>query len=154
MKFLVLTSMLCLLAAISSVTYADSFTYKWSADNGTTQYTQIPPQDRPYTRVKTSSKTSKVETSESPAPKKTIDESASNGEKALAETEAQAAKEKIEIASQRAGNCEKAKQNLIVMQSRPRIRVPLANGEYKILSEEEKQSTIADTKKIILSDCN
>lgn len=154
MRFIALTSVLFLVTTLASAVMADTYTYKWRADNGTTQYTQIPPVDRPYTRVRTSSKSSKVESQPNPAPKTTVDESASNGEKALAETEAQAQQEKVEVAQQRASNCENSKKNLIILQSRPRVRIPMANGEYKVLSEEEKQAKIEETKKMIIDDCN
>ena len=151
MRFLVVTLVFCLLATVAT---ADTYTYKWKADNGTTQYTQIPPTDRPYVRVKTSSRSTSVQSEPSKSPAKAIAEDLSGGEKALAETEAAAQEEQIKVAQQRAVNCENAKKNLIVLESRPRIRVPMANGEYKILSPEEKQAKIEETRQTILEDCN
>jgi len=153
MRILVASTLACLL--ISTSASADTYTYKWTADNGTTQYTQVPPNDRPFIRVKTSSTTSKR--LDKPAEVKKpveVDESATAGEKALAETEAKAQDEKVKVAAQRAQNCETAKKNLIIMESRPRIRIPMSNGEYKVLSDEEKQAKIDETKKIILESCN
>ncbi len=155
MKFSAPLLMIALLF-LSASAAADSYTYKWKANDGTIQYTQFPPTDRPYTRVKISSSTSSVVKKESTAAAKApaVPDDASAGEKALAETEAMAQQEKIKIAQQRAAACEQAKKNLIIMQSRPRIRVPTANGDYRVLSEKEKQEKIKETKQVILDACN
>ena len=151
MRFFVVTFVFCLVATAA---FAETYTYKWKADNGTTQYTQSPPTDRPFTRVKTSSRSTQVKTDQPKSPVETVAEDLSKGEKALKQTEAQAEEEQIKVAQQRADNCENAKKNLIVLESRPRIRVPMANGEYKILSPDEKQAKIEETRKTILEDCN
>jgi len=155
MKYSVSFVLFALLLALAATASADSYTYKWTANNGTTQYTQIPPTDRPYTRVKISSSSSKLLKQQSSVAenKPALSEDASAGEKALAETEAVAQEEKVKIAQQRATACEQAKKNLVIMESRPRIRIPTSNGEYRVLSNEEKQTKIKETKQIILDAC-
>ena len=156
MKYSVSFVLFAVLLALTSPASADSYTYKWKANDGTTQYTQVPPTDRPYTRVKISSSSTKLSKQQTAVAenKPAISENASAGEKALAETEAVAQKEKVKIAQQRATACEQAKKNLVIMKSRPRIRIPMSNGEYKVLSEEEKQTKIKETKQIILDSCS
>lgn len=156
MKYSVSFVLFALLLALSSSASADSYTYKWKANNGTTQYTQVPPTDRPYTRVKISSSSSKLLKQQASVAgnKPAVKEGASAGEKALAETEAVAQDEKIKVAQQRASACEQAKKNLVIMKSRPRIRIPMSNGEFKVLSEEEKQTKINETKQVILDACS
>lgn len=156
MKYSVSFILFALLLTLASSASADSYTYKWKANNGTTHYTQVPPTDRPYTRVKISSTSSKLVNQETSAANKTpaVSKAASAGEKALAETEAIAQNEKIKVAQQRATACEQAKKNLVIMGSRPRIRVPMSNGGYKVLSEEEKQEKIKETKQVILDACS
>jgi secreted trypsin-like serine protease len=158
MKTLKFIAASLIVSALSTVLHADTYTYKWTADNGTTQYTQTPPADRPYSRVKISSKspTAKVEQTSMAGLNNSTEATAeqSAGEQALAETEAQAQQEKVAFAKQRAEACSKAKENLIVLESRPRIRVPAGDGQFKVLSEDEKQAMIEDTREIIRNACN
>lgn len=156
MKYSVSFALFAFLLALASSASADSYTYKWKTNSGTTQYTQVPPTDRPYTRVKISSSSTKVLKQQAAVAenKPAISEDASAGEKALAETEAVAQEEKVKIAQQRATACEQAKKNLVIMESRPRIRIPVANGGYKVLSEKEKQESIKKTKQVILDACS
>lgn len=156
MKYSVPFVLFALLLALASSASADSYTYKWQANNGTTQYTQVPPTDRPYTRVKISSSSTKLLKQQASVAenKPAISKDASAGEKALAETEAIAQDEKVKLAQQRATACEQAKKNLIIMKSRPRIRIPTSNGDYRVLSDEEKQIKIQETKQVILDACS
>lgn len=119
-------------------------TYKWTDDKGQVQYSQLPPNDRPYTviRTATSSGSDNAETegtteTSSPTAAKTKSSSTSKSNSALTDVE----KEKL------AKNCEIAKQNREMLRTAAKIRITDEKGEPRHLTDEERKARLADTEK-------
>ncbi len=133
-----------LLAVILSVSIgaaekATKVTYKWVDENGITQFTERPPQNRAYEKIiVTSSGGRDVE-------EVSADEAVEN-----AKEEALDPVDEIQKANER--NCKIARQNMDVLNNIARIRVT-ENGEERILSPEEKAERIEDTQKQIDTFC-
>lgn len=53
----------------------------------------------------------------------------------------------------RAERCRSAQARLQELQSRPRVREVDANGNYRVLAEEERQQRIRQTKDLLQNDC-
>lgn len=126
--------------------------YKWTDDEGNTVYSQQPPPDRDYQRLDIRTGTPSPSGQDEPASSsssaaESILEEAKKSEKQK-EIEAQQAKAE-EIRKQ---NCEAAKQNLEVYTVYRRIRD--AEGNVKVLGDEERQEKIQQAKDQIAEFCD
>jgi len=123
-------------------------TYKWTDDKGQIQYTQLPPNDRPYTVIKSAASpvnenaTEESSTSLTSKPADKANPKASAGEYTSAE------KEKL------SKNCDIAKQNREMLRTAAKIRVTDEKGEPRHLTEEERKARLADTEKQIAFYCD
>lgn len=135
-----------LLLALSSPSMASQI-YKWVDANGTTHYGAQPPQDRPATNVNTLVAPPRpVAAPAAQAPAEGVVD---------AEQEAINAKVKAEVAAQAeqlAENCKIYRNNLAQMQNNPRVRIEV-DGEVRRLTEEERQTRMAEAEKIIKENC-
>jgi len=135
-----------LLLALSSPSMAGQI-YKWVDANGTTHYGAQPPQDRPATNVNTLVAPPRpVAAPAAQAPAEGVVD---------AEQEAINAKVKAEVAAQAeqlAENCKIYRNNLAQMQNNPRVRIEV-DGEVRRLTEEERQTRMAEAEKIIKENC-
>ena len=120
-------------------------TYKWTDDNGQIQYTQLPPNDRPYTVIKSATASINEEGAESPLTSKPADKA---NPKTGAGEYTSAEKEKL------SKNCDIAKQNREMLRTAAKIRVNDEKGEPRHLTEEERKARLADTEKQIEFYCD
>lgn len=109
--------------------------YKWVDDKGTTQYTALPPTDRPSEKIKTYAGNSKGSASSSPAApeKPTTQEAAAN---------------QPPVSKKDPERCAWAKKNLETLNTNSRIKIQDDKGEIRYLdqkeiSEKRKESQIA-----------
>lgn len=121
-------------------------TYKWTDDNGQVQYTQLPPNDRPYTVIKSTTAAINEEAQESPVTSSAATKP--GAEKTASSEYTSAEKEKL------AKNCDIAKQNREMLRTAAKIRVTGADGEPRHLTEEERKARLADTEKQVSFYCD
>ncbi len=130
--------------SVASQALSDEPLYKWKDAEGVVHFTQTPPLgDIPYTILNV-----KVQ-SVIPAPKYKAD-----GTKADEEEEEKAQSPEAQAFNQaRKKNCELAKSNLKTLKERARIRLRGKDGEYVILTDEEKHAKIALTETQVETFC-
>lgn len=115
-----------LLVAAGSVSAASGY-YRWTDDNGKVQFSQQPPDGRPYQFVRTSTGTA---------------EQRAAGE-AASPSETDATAKESDIASMQGlpakdpEKCQQARDNLGVLEGSARIRAKGQDGEYRFLQPEE-----------------
>lgn len=147
-------SRLCLplLAITLAFPAAAAKVYKWVDDEGVTHYTEQAPADKEYEIVSTSG----APPSGAAKAKKQLEEArAARDEKATKDLDfAEQQKIRDEEARIRKENCENAKANLKTMQEHARIRILGDDGEFRYLSEEEKQQQEDRAKQIISDNCD
>lgn len=146
MRRLILSSLLLALAAPAM---AGSI-YKWVDAQGTTHFGTQPPQGVEAQRV--NPVISQPATPAPAAPASPASEAANAGAAKQAEIEkdvkAQIAAEQERLES----HCLQVRTNLAQLQNNPRVRVE-ENGETRRLTEEERQSRIAEAQKTISENC-
>lgn len=138
-----------LLLAISATAVAGQV-YKWVDDKGVTHFSAQPPQGQQATSINTALPAPKAAAAEAPKAAPTF-ESIANPEQAAID-----AKVKQDVAAKEAERkkyCEDVRTNLAQLQNNPRLRMEV-DGEVRRLSEEERQSRIAETQKSINDNCN
>ncbi|ARU54934.1 hypothetical protein OLMES_0842 [Oleiphilus messinensis] len=117
--------------------------YKWTDDNGVIHYGDRRPSDK-------SSESLEVKTGHS-APTQEAATSKTDEAKPTAGDPAAAAAYK----EQRKKACEIAKTNLSKLQSYSRIRIKdKETGEYKYLSDEQKQAQVKESERIVKENCD
>jgi thiol:disulfide interchange protein len=125
--------------------------YKWVDQEGITHYDEQPPVNVKYTTVKTygshpsgaKAATEQAETqreNQSEAGKKGVDY---EHNKKISEENAKVAAE----------NCKNAQDNLKTMEENARVRILDEKGEYRYLTEEEKQSQMKQAQDVIEKNC-
>lgn len=145
MRRMMITS--SLLLAISASAMA-SQVYKWVDAQGVTHFSAQPPQGQEATSVNTAA----------PPPKPTVaEEKPAPTFDSIADPEQAAIDEKVkkEVAAEQAKRkqyCEDVRTNLAQLQNNPRLRMEI-DGEVRRLSEDERQSRIAETQKSISANC-
>lgn len=151
----VLTAGLFALAfALSSVSLADEF-YKWVDENGVTHYTQTPPKEPGVSSQKIRASGTTVNQDEAAKARQRLETSRSSfqtsaEQRAITKGLEEEEKEK---ALKLAKYCEDARKNLKVLNEHARIREKGKDGEYKVLSEEEKQAKVARNQKHVKEYC-
>lgn len=135
-----------LLLALSASAVAGQV-YKWVDAQGITHFGSQPPQGQEATPVNTNSATPKAP---APAPLPKLDsEVESDKQKAIDD------KVKQEVAKreeERKKYCETVRTNLSQLQNNPRVRVE-ENGDFRRLTEEERQARISEAQKAIEENC-
>ncbi len=147
---LVVMAFLMGMGAVSSAEIAPYYT--WVDENGVTNFSQDLPNGVKATRM---SKKHRFGILDLPDPPESVDTSFATTENATDESdsekeEAEAerrARQEVEAEVQRLtlarqANCDRSRQNLANYESRARVRVKGADGEYTILSDEERQGKI------------
>ncbi|HTT07476.1 MAG TPA: DUF4124 domain-containing protein [Gammaproteobacteria bacterium] len=138
------------LLALICVGQATAEMYKWVDENGQVQYSQSPP---PGGKAETVEPPPKVDTEQAVEELKAKEKGFDDRRKAEAKAaETDAKKEQDAAAKQK--NCEAAKSNLEGMEAAPQKSFKTdAAGNRVRLTDDERQKTIADMKKIIARDC-
>lgn len=156
--YLLCYALLCYATVFSLPVTATEY-YTWIDENGVTNYSEKVPVGYQGTKVtktdsfgyKPSSQTEGQGTDET-SDDGTEDENADD-----AEVDAQISEEtkrvEQEIAEVKRSNCEIGKRNLAQLMAYSRIRIKGEDGKERMLAEEEKQTKIAEARKIIRENC-
>lgn len=121
--------------------------YKWEDAQGNVHFGSQPPEGQDSTQVNPNISQPKI----SPAPSKTVADDGAEDEEQKAIDD----KVKKDVAKQeteRKKYCESARNNLAQLKNNPRVLVE-ENGQVKRLTEEERQSRIAESEKAIETTC-
>lgn len=121
--------------------------YKWEDAQGNVHFGSQPPEGQDSTQVNPNISQPKI----SPAPSKTVADDGAEDEEQKAIDD----KVKKDVAKQEAERkkyCESARNNLAQLKNNPRVLVE-ENGQVKRLTEEERQSRIAESEKAIETTC-
>jgi len=129
--------------------------YKWTDDDGIIQYTDQAPKDREFSVIKASGK---VPPSAQQAIERLEQQRATQStERAQAKERGQDYAEQQKIrddnAKIREENCNSAQTNLKTLQENARVRIPVEDGEFRYLSEEERQAELDRAQELINSNC-
>lgn len=131
-----------LLFTVSPVSQAAQI-YKWIDAQGQTHFDAQPPADQPAQQIDTQKAPPAPPSSSAPA-------GSVKGDQKAIDT-----KVKKQIAVQEAKRekyCEDVRTNLVQLQNNPRLREEV-NGEMRRLTDEERQTRIAETQKAIEDNC-
>lgn len=137
--------------ALAAPVFADEV-YKWVDEEGITHYGERAPADKDYSMVKTygevpsGAEEAKQRLEQQRAEKKMADEKGLDyaEQKKIADQQAKV----------RAENCKGAKNNLKTIQENARVRILGDDGEFRYLSEEERQQQIDTAKEMITENCD
>ncbi len=117
--------------------------YKWEDENGVVHYTELPPEGRQSTKIKTNHKapsTPYIPTSKADGKATAV---------ASQDTQQKTAEEKAKDKEY----CKIATDNLATLNKHPRIRKQDDEGNYYYLSEEQKQAELNSAQKGIEDYC-
>ena len=146
-----LTKRLLLSAILIAVSLsAHAAFYKWVDANGVTQYSQSPPPSGQYKEMRSS-----LPPGDSNAERQSAETSPPPQNPATEPTPA-APPDDQELARQQAAreqNCQLAKQRLSQLENHPRIRYMAADGSVRVMSEEEKQAKLMETRNMMNEMC-
>lgn len=117
--------------------------YKWVDENGATHYSERKPHDQQAEAV--SIRGGRTTSTETPAD--------TAGEEAEEEAAPQAQAQAQPASRKDPDRCQRARQNIQTLNNNARVRVQDDNGEYRYLSEEEKQQQMADSQQIASESC-
>jgi len=119
--------------------------YKWTDKHNVIHYDQFPPKNQKAKKIKTKNQKGNFSQTKSvPSTKTTVPKEASEEPLPSTQTKTKA------IAYRE--DCAKAKRNLQILSNNQRIRIQ-DNGNYRVLSEQERQKQINGTKKKISGIC-
>jgi hypothetical protein len=112
--------------------------YTWTDEKGVTHYGEHPPQGATAKKINARTGHSEPTPTETPAtPEKSPTPSAEQAPQSTKDPE----------------RCEIAKKNLETLKSNARVRVPDGNGNTRFLLDEERQSKVDETEKVIEESC-
>jgi len=141
-----------ILAALLNPSLHADEVYKWVDEQGITHYEERAPANKDYSKVTTygvapaDAEKAKQRLDQQRADKKSADEKGVNY--------AEQKKISDEQARVRAENCKGAQNNLKTIQENARVRILGEDGEFRYLSEEERQQQIDTAKEVITSNCD
>ncbi|PIP79891.1 MAG: hypothetical protein COW84_08175 [Gammaproteobacteria bacterium CG22_combo_CG10-13_8_21_14_all_40_8] len=129
-----------MLVVLATNSFANDPLYKWTDAKGEVHFTQTPPLgDIPYTVLNVQIQ------SVIPSPKTQIIEDKKKDDTLSTETKA--------FHDARDRNCQLAKENMKTLSERARIRVNTADGESRLLTEQEKAEKMKLSQEQITSFC-
>lgn len=146
MRRMMITS--SLLLAMSATAMA-SQVYKWVDAQGVTHFSAQPPQGQDATSINTATPP--------PKPAAAEEQKAAPTFESIADPEQAAIDKKVkqEVAAkdaERKKYCEDVRTNLAQLQNNPRLRMEV-DGEVRRLTEEDRQTRIAEAQKSIAENC-
>jgi catalase len=119
--------------------------YKWTDKHNVIHYDQFPPKNQKAKKIKTKNQKGNFSQTKSiPSTKTTVPKEASEEPRPSTQTKTKA------IAYRE--DCAKAKRNLQILSNNQRIRIQ-DHGNYRVLSEQERQEQINGIKKKISGIC-
>lgn len=138
-----------LLLALSAT--ASAQVYKWVDAQGNTHFGAQPPEGQDATQINPN--ISQPKPAASPTPAAVKPQAGSAEDPAQKAIDDKVKKEVAENEAQRVKYCEITRTNLAQLQNNPRIKSEV-NGEMRRLTEEERQSKIAENQKGIAENCD
>lgn len=126
--------------------------YKWVDDHGVTQYSQRPPPAGHYQEMKMRAPTPSDEGQQ--AQPKAQDKQPKQDSKAAAPPNTPP--DKLSPAERQAAmrqNCQLARERLSQLASHGRVRYTAADGSVRVMSEEERQAKLAESRKMANEMC-
>jgi len=141
-----------LLAALLATPLQASDVYKWVDENGVTHYGERAPSDKAYSTVKTYGEVP----GGGEEAKQRLEQQRANKKASEAKDLDYAQQKKIadEQAKVRAENCKGARSNLKTIQENARVRILGEDGEFRYLTEEERQQQVVSAKETIAENCD
>ncbi len=135
-----------------AVAEAEAAMYRWVDDNGLTHYSQIAPPSGSFEVIESASQPAT-------SGQDTVDDLNQQWQQmqdrgAVRKERAEEQKAEQERAALRQANCETAKNNLEILQGPPNRLIKTAEGNYRRLTEEERQERIEQAKEIMEKSCN
>ncbi len=130
--------------------------FKWTDENGVVQYSDKAPQDKNTRATKLSIRNSTSHGGSSSLGYDALKQKLNKletAQKQSAEEEAATQKTKADLAEKNK-NCESAKKMLNTLQEKARVRIKDQNGEYRMLTEEEKAAEETKIKEKIREFCS
>ncbi|CAN5897544.1 DUF4124 domain-containing protein [soil metagenome] len=123
--------------------------YKWVDDQGQVQYSQSPPPGRPAQTIKPPPKV------DSKSARETLEQQLKDAEirSDKQQEQAEADQKTQEQGDERKAACEAARERLTKLEGKPRILQYAEDGSSKRLTEEERQTAIAEARKKIEKYC-
>jgi len=126
--------------------------FKWVDEQGITHYEERAPADKDYSKVTTYG----VVPADTEKAKQRLDQQRADKKVAEEKGVDYAAQKKVadEQAKVRTENCKKAQNNLKTIQENARVRILGEDGEFRYLSEEERQQQTDTAKEMITANCD
>jgi len=121
--------------------------YKWIDEHGVTQYSQRPPPSGDYQSIRSPAPATGSDSPQPPPPAEQ-DPVAAPGDSPPPDAQA--------LARQRMAkrqNCRLARQRLSQLENHARIRYKAADGSLRVMGEEEKQTRLRETRKMVADMC-
>lgn len=141
-----------LLAIALTTSVHASEVFKWVDDDGVTHYGERAPKDKDYSMIKTYGEVpSGAEEAKQRLEQQRTDKKAGDKKKIDYAEQKKAADQQAMI---RAENCKGAQNNLKTIQENARVRLLGEDGEFRYLSEEERQNQINNAKEMITANCD
>jgi len=140
-----------LASLLSAPLHADDV-FKWVDEQGITHYEERAPADKDYSKITTYG----VVPAEAAAAKQRLEQQRADKKTAKEKGVDYAAQKKIadDQAKVRTENCKGAQNNLKTIQENARVRILGEDGEFRYLSEEERQQQINTAKEMISANCD
>jgi len=141
-----------LLAIALTTSVHASEVFKWVDDDGVTHYGERAPKDKDYSMIKTYGEVpSGAEEAKQRLEQQRTDKKAGDKKKIDYAEQKKTADQQAMI---RAENCKGAQNNLKTIQENARVRLLGEDGEFRYLSEEERQNQINNAKEMITANCD
>lgn len=137
----------------SGLSYGAEKYYKWVDDKGVTHYTSSPPKSQKQTEIIT---TSSSQSSDAVKSKEKLERTREALNVALEERKNAGvlSPEEAKNLETRKKNCEIATARLKNLQENVRLREKMDNGEYKVITEDSRQTRISSTIKHVQENCD
>jgi len=124
--------------------------YKWVDANGVTQYSQSPPPSGHYQVMRSSPPPGDTNPGQSPVVTSPPPQNSATSPAAAAPPDNQ---QQARQQAAREQNCQLAKQRLTQLENHARVRITAADGSIRVMSEEEKQAKLLETRKFVNDMC-
>jgi len=126
--------------------------YKWVDANGVTQYSQSPPASGHYQEMR-STPTPPLSDTSTDDKKVEASPPTKGSATAQAATPPPDAQQQAKLQMEREQYCQRARKSLATLQNHARLRYQAEDGSIRIMSEEDKQAKITETRKMIDETC-
>ena len=138
--------------------FASANMYKWTDDDGVVHYSQTPPMDREAELIRESStfrepRSTPTQGEEATAAPETESEPADGATSAPEEEAGPSEAERRAAERERQEQCRIARQRITEIENNARVRTQDASGEYRFLTEEERQQRLKEAQDYVRKHC-